>query len=540
MRGAAVAVMLGCAFGGIGFAAGNSHVISDVRLSSAVQPIPQKAAAKDTKSTKSAKTTKTATQAMKTVTYRGYSIQVPSSWPVYSLDKDPSKCVRYDVNAVYLGTPGPNQDCPPHLIGHADTVSIGGPLTPGEPSVPVKTDLRASVGAKRGGADTPVAPGTILQNSQLREYAVSMPDSAPAIRATYGRRPSLVLHLLASLHLATQRQLQPAAQPDALNAPAAKTSAKPQPTTSPSPSLWIPPSFPVPKPSPTGSSAPKPSATGSSAPKVTPAGTPSPSPTGTPSPSPTGTSVPSPSPSPTGSSAASPSPASSLTGFDTCTAPSLQAMKAWRPNYAVIAIYIGGPEMGCGYGNLSKGWVQSTEGMGWSLMPIYVGPQATCNSFSDEIVPSQAAAEGTQSANQAVADAASFGLGKGSPIYYDMEGYDGADSSCVTAVLTFLDAWDRQLQASGYVSGVYSSAASGVTNLQTTATIAGHPLAEPQAIWIALWDNVLDVTGSPYVTSAVWPTSARSKQYSGSHVVSIGGYSLDIDSDLVDGPVARG
>ncbi len=291
MRGAAVAVMLGCAFGGIAFAAGNSHVISDVQLSSAVQPIPQKAAAKDTKPTKSAKTTKTAAQAMKTVTYRGYSIQVPSSWPVYSLDKDPSKCVRYDVNAVYLGTPGPNQDCPPHLIGHADTVSIGGPLTPGEPSVPVKTDLRASVGAKRAGADAdmPVAPGTILQNSQLREYAVSMPGSAPAISATYGRRPSLVLHLLASLHLATPQQDQPAAQPDALNAPTVKTSAQPQPTTSPSPPLWIPPSFPVPTPSPTGSSTPKPSPTGSGAPKPSPAGSsaPKPSPTGTaPKPSP--------------------------------------------------------------------------------------------------------------------------------------------------------------------------------------------------------------------------------------------------------------
>jgi hypothetical protein len=215
-------------------------------------------------------------------------------------------------------------------------------------------------------------------------------------------------------------------------------------------------------------------------------------------------------------------------------------MTAWRAKYAAIAIYIGGPEMGCGYGNLSKSWVQSTEGTGWSLMPIYVGPQATCNSFSDEIVPSQAAAEGQQSATQAVADAASFGLGQGTPIYYDMEAYDETDSSCVTAVLTFLDAWDRQLEASGYVSGVYSSAASGVTDLQTTATIAGHPLAEPQAIWIALWDNALNVTGSPYVTSAVWPTSARSKQYAGPQVLSIGGYSLDIDSDLVDGPVAQG
>ena len=82
-------------------------------------------------------------------------------------------------------------------------------------------------------------------------------------------------------------------------------------------------------------------------------------------------------------------------------------MKAWRPKYAAVAIYIGGPEMGCGYGNLSAGWVQSAEAMGWSLMPTYVGPQAPCNSYSEEIIPSQAAAQGTAAANQAIADAAS-------------------------------------------------------------------------------------------------------------------------------------
>jgi hypothetical protein len=32
----------------------------------------------------------------------------------------------------------------------------------------------------------------------------------------------------------------------------------------------------------------------------------------------------------------------------------------------------------------------------------------------------------------------------------------------------------------------------------------------------------------------------RSKQYSGPRIVKVGGISLDIDSDLVDGPVARG
>ena len=34
-------------------------------------------------------------------------------------------------------------------------------------------------------------------------------------------------------------------------------------------------------------------------------------------------------------------------------------MTAWRAKYASVAIYIGGQEMGCDYGNLSKSWVQA-------------------------------------------------------------------------------------------------------------------------------------------------------------------------------------
>jgi hypothetical protein len=227
-----------------------------------------------------------------------------------------------------------------------------------------------------------------------------------------------------------------------------------------------------------------------------------------------------------------------MEGFDTCTAPSLTAMQAWRSNYSVTAIYIGGEEMACDYGNLSASWVQQTESMGWSLMPIYVGLQAPCTSFSGTINPKQAAAQGTAAANDALSDANMFGLGKGSPIYYDMEAYNENKASCVTAVLTFLDAWTRQLNSQGYVSGVYSSAASGVTDLQTTTTVAGHTLARPQAIWFALWDKAQNLTGSPYMTPAVWSVTERSKQYYGPSLVKIGGITLDIDSDLVDGPVA--
>jgi len=229
-----------------------------------------------------------------------------------------------------------------------------------------------------------------------------------------------------------------------------------------------------------------------------------------------------------------------MAGFDTCTAPSLPTMKAWRAKYAATAIYIGGQMMACGQANLSATWVQQAEAMGWSLMPTFVGLQAPCDSFSGKINAKQAASQGTAAANQAIADANTFGLGSGSPVYYDMEAYDHTNAGCRTAVLTFLDAWTRQLKAQGYVSGVYSSADAAIIDLQSTTSIAGHPLAEPQAIWFALWDNSTTLTGAPYMTSAVWPVASRSKQYQGNRTVKVGGISLDIDSDWVASAVAHG
>jgi Domain of unknown function (DUF1906) len=560
MRRAAVAVMVGCAFGGIATGVGHQRDISGVRLTAAIEPITNKTAAK------------AAAPAMKTVEYRGYAIRVPATWPVYSLSKDPSQCVRYDVNAVYLGQPGPNPDCPAHVVGRADTVSIGGPATPGQRSTPVRTDLRAAVGAKRAGTDLPAAPGTIMQNTQLRELSVAMPGRAPAITATYGTSPDEIMQVLSGLRQITQQSAPTGTLP--------ANSAQQPPGITPTPGPWpsraaqeSPGITPAPGPWPSGAAqeSPRPSAVAAPAvshaavshaavphaavpqasappshpalptnpapPTWIPPSWPTPAPTRTGSPAPTGTGSPT-QPAP-GPSSSPPVSAGALAGFDTCGAPSLPTMKAWRARYAAAAIYIGGQEMGCGYGNLSKSWVQSAEAMGWSLMPTFVGLQAPCNTFSDEINPSQAAVQGQQAATQAVSDAASFGLGPGSPIYFDMEAYNETNASCVTAVLTFLDAWDRQLQVSGYVSGVYSSAGSGVISLQNTSSIAGHALAKPQAIWFALWDNAVNLTGSPYMTPAVWSASARSKQYAGPRVVTVGGISLNIDSDLVDGPVAR-
>jgi hypothetical protein len=228
-----------------------------------------------------------------------------------------------------------------------------------------------------------------------------------------------------------------------------------------------------------------------------------------------------------------------MPGFDTCTAPSLQAMQAWRSRFSATGIYIGGEEMACDYGNLSAAWIKAAEAMGWSLLPVYVGPQAPCNTFDGKVDAKHAAAQGRDVAQNAVADAQTFGLGKGTPIYYDMEAYNATKASCVTAVLTFLDAWTRQLNADGYLSGVYSSAGSGITDLGTETTVAGHPLAEPQSLWFALWDNADNLNGEPYLSGSAWPPSHRSKQYAGSHWVKIHGYGLDVDSDLVDSAVVR-
>src|SRR6266852_7912388 len=112
MRRAAVAVIIGgYAFWAIGSGSGHQPVVVGASLTAAVTP---------------AKSDKPDTQATKTVTYDGYAVSVPANWPVYDLGRDPRQCVRYDVHAVYLGTPGPDQDCPPHVTGRVDTLLIEG------------------------------------------------------------------------------------------------------------------------------------------------------------------------------------------------------------------------------------------------------------------------------------------------------------------------------------------------------------------------------------------------------------------------------
>jgi hypothetical protein len=60
----------------------------------------------------------------KAVEYSGVRFQVPGDWPVYDIAKDPTRCVRFDEHAVYLGHAGPNQDCPAQLVGRTEAVQV--------------------------------------------------------------------------------------------------------------------------------------------------------------------------------------------------------------------------------------------------------------------------------------------------------------------------------------------------------------------------------------------------------------------------------
>ena len=229
-------------------------------------------------------------------------------------------------------------------------------------------------------------------------------------------------------------------------------------------------------------------------------------------------------------------------GFDTCSAPPLSTMQTWYRTspYRAVGIYIGGHDRACAGGNLSPFWVGAVSAQGWALIPIYVGLQAPCASakgLTGRMQPAQAAQEGSGEADDAANQAAAYGLAHGSPVYFDLEAFKETDQGCVNTVLTFLDAWTRELHAEGYYSGVYGSAASGMTTL-ANAVQTRSSFTAPDAIWIARWDQQAR-TADGSVPNQMWDRHQRIKQYEGGHVEKHGGVSLDIDSDYLNGPVAR-
>jgi hypothetical protein len=220
-------------------------------------------------------------------------------------------------------------------------------------------------------------------------------------------------------------------------------------------------------------------------------------------------------------------------GFDACTAPSSRSMTAWGASpYRAIGVYIGGINRGCSQANLTASWVSAQTAAGWHLIPTYVGLQAPGSSCSScaTLSASQATAQGSAAAVDAVAQAAAVAMGPGSPIYFDMESYTRS-SSASAATLAFLEAWTVKLHSLGYVSGVYSSGASGIADLVGQIG-SGYEL--PDNIWVANW-NGSQSTDDPYLPASGWARHQRIHQYRGGHDESYGGVTINIDNNYVDG-----
>ncbi len=65
-----------------------------------------------------------ATPVSRRVTYRGYTLRVPASWPVYRLGTNSTVCVRFNRHAVYLGRPGTRQRCPATALGRTEAILV--------------------------------------------------------------------------------------------------------------------------------------------------------------------------------------------------------------------------------------------------------------------------------------------------------------------------------------------------------------------------------------------------------------------------------
>jgi hypothetical protein len=220
-------------------------------------------------------------------------------------------------------------------------------------------------------------------------------------------------------------------------------------------------------------------------------------------------------------------------GFDACTAPSSRSMAAWAASpYRAIGVYIGGGNRGCTQPNLTSSWVAAQTAAGWHLIPTYVGLQAPTSSCSScaKLSTSRAIAQGEEAAVDAVAEAASVAIGPGSPIYFDMESYSRT-SSATAATLAFLEAWTEKLHSLGYVSGVYSSGASGIADL---ADQLGSGYSLPDNLWFANWNGQATAT-DPYVPANGWTQHQRIHQYRGGHDEAYGGVTINIDNNYVDG-----
>jgi peptidoglycan hydrolase-like protein with peptidoglycan-binding domain len=236
-------------------------------------------------------------------------------------------------------------------------------------------------------------------------------------------------------------------------------------------------------------------------------------------------------------------------GFDQCLAPSQRSMNVWlkKSPFLAVGIYISGGSRACrSQPNLTPAWVSTQLRKGWKLLPITLGPQAPCNPRfprygNDPVISSypgrhklfgKAQKQGVTEAGRAVAAAKQLGIAPGSTLWYDLEGFDQTNTRCRKASMAFLSGWTQGIHALHYVSGVYSSAGSGIWALDQARVRTPDLYRLPDRIWIARWDGRAN-TSTSYIRSDGWRPGGRMKQYLGGHDETWGGVTINIDRNFL-------
>lgn len=416
-------------------------------------------------------------QVGRSVTWGSVRFTAPANWPVYDLRQEPTRCVRLDVHAVYLGAAGPAPQCPSRVLGRTEAVHI-------EPDSATARDRMVVAGQAVRAQQQATGGAVPVSAGDSHEVLTRLDSLGVVVTASYGADSQLVRDIVASFTPSGQPAIPaPIELPKALGSTGSTDLVEP----------------------PKALRSTESSAT-VAAPSIR-AGT------------------------------------YTGPGFDACTAPSTATMTAWLASpYRSIGIYLGGAMRACADGNLSPSWVAAVTRQGWRLAPLYVGYQAPCvdqtrlSTFSSN--PATAAGQATAAARDAVSRARYFGLPSGSPIYFDLEGYDTRDTICRSAVLAFTGAWTVELHRLGFRSGVYSGSASGIRDM--AAAIGSPGFTPPDGVWMAYWNGAPTIFGDPYVGDQYWSNHQRLHQYRGGHNETWGGVTINIDNDQNDGLVVTG
>jgi hypothetical protein len=237
-------------------------------------------------------------------------------------------------------------------------------------------------------------------------------------------------------------------------------------------------------------------------------------------------------------------------GFDQCLAPTQRAMDTWlnQSPFLSVGIYIAGNSRACrSQPNLTPKWIATQLRKGWKLLPITLGPQASCSTrfpryHDDPVIDGRpgpggkypyARRMGRAEAISTVDAATALGIVPRSTLWYDIEAFDDSNTNCRESALAFLSAWTNKLHDLDYVSGVYSSAGSGIAVLDDARVERPDAYTMPDMVWIARWDGVAN-TSTSYVRSDGWVPGGRVKQYEGGHNETWGGVTINIDRNFLD------